>query len=168
MALVEWDERPQEVANLLNPAFDGFLLYQAIVGFQQETEEGMPFELVFLVLPFVLHEQTRSRLPSKVTTHLATWLQDERDVLLGFGERVTGLVPYTQEAVRFLTDHSLVTLKENGRFLAGPDSYKRGVGPYSKSSEEIRRCVRTATSVGRWLALSGNSTTIFALLGIQP
>lgn len=168
MALVEWEQRPQDVANLLNPAFDGFLLYQAIVGFQKEAEDGMPFELAFLVLPFVLHEPTRNRLPSKVTTHLATWLQEERDVLLGFGERTADLVPYTQEAIRFLTDHELVTIDENGRCRTGLEAYKRGVGPYSQSSDEIRHCVRAATSVGRWLALSGNPTTLFALLGIRP
>lgn len=69
--LVEWDQRPQDVANLLNPAFDGFLLFQAIAGFQKEADDEMPFELAFLVLLFVLHEKTRTRLPSKVTTHLA-------------------------------------------------------------------------------------------------
>jgi hypothetical protein len=168
MALVEWEQRPQDVANLLNPAFDGFLLYHAIAGFQREAEDGMPFELAFLVLPLVLHEPTRSRLPSKVTTHLPTWLQDHRDVLLGLGDRIEDLVPYTQEAIRFLTAHELVTINEASHCLTGPDSYKRGIGPYSQSSDEIHQCIRAATSVGRWLALSGNTTTVFALLGIKP
>jgi hypothetical protein len=168
MVLVEWEQRPQDVANLLNPSFDGFLVYKAVAGFQREADDGMPFELAFLVLPFVLHAKTRNRLPSKVTTHLATWLQEQRDVLLGFGERTADLVAYTQEAIRFLTDHELVTVHENARIHTGPDKYNRGVGPYTQSTDEIAHCVRAATSVGRWLALSGNSTTIFALLGIKP
>lgn len=168
MALVEWERRPQDVANLLNPAFDGFLLYTAVAGFQKEANDAMPFELAFLVLPFVLHKGTRTRLPSRVTTHLATWLQEHRDVLLEFGERTAELVAYTREAIRFQTDHRLVKVDKNGRLRTGPATYKRGVGPYSQSTDEIADCVRAATSVGRWLALSGNSTTIFALLGIKP
>ena len=43
--LVEWSKRPQDVANLLNPAFDGLLLRQAAIGYEKEAESGMPFEL---------------------------------------------------------------------------------------------------------------------------
>ena len=62
--LAEWGQRPQDVANLLNPAFDGLLLYRAVAGYEQENEGGMPFELAFMVLPFVLHQPTRKRLPA--------------------------------------------------------------------------------------------------------
>ena len=101
--LLDWDQRPQEVANLLNPAFDGFLLHQAIAAFEENAGVGMPFEMTFLVLPFVLHEATRNRLPSRSTTHVASWLLEERDLLMGFAERTTDLVPYTREAILFLS-----------------------------------------------------------------
>jgi len=166
--LVEWAERPQDVANLLNPAFDGLLLHRAAVGYEKEAETGMPFELMFLVLPFVLHEPTRRRLPAKVTTQLTTWLQDERDILLGFADRARDLVPYTQEGILYLTNDSLLLLGDDGRFSVRSGKFKQGIGNLTSASEEVRHCHKMSLAVGRWLALSGSSTTMFALLGIKP
>jgi ABC-3C biological conflict system middle component len=59
-----WNKRPAETANLLNPAFVGVLLRKAIDGYTAESEAGMPFELIFLVLPLSLHPPTAARLPS--------------------------------------------------------------------------------------------------------
>lgn len=165
--LVEWAERPQDVANLLNPAFDGLLLHRAADGYEKEAETGMPFELMFLVLPFVLHESTRRRLP-RVTTQLTTWLQGERDILLGFADRATDLVPYTQEGILYLTNHGLLRLDEDGRFYVGSAKFRRGIGNLTAASEEVRNCHKVSLSVGKWLALSGSPTTMFALLGIKP
>ena len=166
--LVNWNERPQDVANLLNPAFTGLLLYRATVGYSKEADTGIPFELMFLVLPIVLHESTRNRLPSKVTTQLTTWLQDERDILLGFSDRVTDLVPYTREAILYLTTHRLLRLEHDGRFHVGSARFKQGIGELTDSSDEVKHCHKVSLAVGRWLALSGSPTTMYALLGIKP
>ena len=56
-----WEERPIEVANLLNPAFCGRLLYQSIVGHSEYESKDMPYVLFFLVLPLVLHAPYPSR-----------------------------------------------------------------------------------------------------------
>jgi hypothetical protein len=166
--LSEWNLRPQDVANLLNPAFDGLLLHQAVSGYQKEVGTGMPFEKSFLVLPFVLHEPTRNRLPSKVTTHLATWLQDEKDALLGFADRTADLVPYTQEAMLFLTSHDLLQIDHEGVCLNGQGKFRQGISSLTSSSAEVQECHKAAFAVGRWLALSGNSNTLYSLLGIRP
>ena len=97
-----WNERPQDVFNLLNPSFVGLLLHRAVRGFKRETTTGMPFELIFLVLPFVLHGATRNRLPAKITTTLPTWIQLNRDTLLEFGKRAQTLLPFAKEAIMFL------------------------------------------------------------------
>ena len=46
-----WNERPQDVFNLLNPSFVGLLFYRAVRGFKRETTTGMPFELIFWFCP---------------------------------------------------------------------------------------------------------------------
>lgn len=166
--LPKWDFRPQDVAALLNPAFDGLLLHRAATGYHQESGTGMPFPIMFLVLPIILHEPTRNRLPAKVTTHLATWLQDERDAVLGFGDRTADLVPYTQEAILFLTSHGLLDFDRKERCVVGKSKFKRGVGNLTASSVELQACHEAALAVGRWLALSGNPTTLYSLLGIRP
>jgi len=166
--LPNWDSRPQDVAALLNPAFDGLLLHRAVSGYKQETGAGTPFPIMFLVLPFILHEPTRQRLPAKVTTHLATWLQDERDAVLGFADRTSDLVPYTQEAILFLTNHGLLAFDDSDVCIPGKAKFKNGVGNLTSSSAEVQACHKAAYSVGRWLALSGNPTTLYSLLGIRP
>jgi hypothetical protein len=166
--LAKWNLRPQDVANLLNPAFDGLLILRALSGYLHEAGVGMPFATTFLVLPFVLHEPTRKRLPSKVTTHLATWLQDERDALLGFADRTADLVPYTQEALSFLLHHNLIQFDINGRVILGGAKLNPGSSTLTAASEEVRDCHKSALAVGRWLALSGNVQTVYSLLGIRP
>jgi hypothetical protein len=123
---------------------------------------------MFLFLPFVLHEPTRQRLPTKVTTHLATWLQDERDAVLGFADRVADLVPYTQEAILFLTSRRLLTFVDGERCDLGAAKFRQGLSALIAPSAEVQACHKAALAVGRWLALSGNPTTLYSLLGIRP
>lgn len=165
--LKEWTERPQDVSHLLNPPFCGLLLYRAVIGFKRETLHGIPLETLFLVPSFVLHGGTRSRLPASIVTTLPTWLQIERDVIVKFAERTRNLVPYTREAILFLMQHELLVVDEQGRLDVG-EGKVRGVTKFQKLSEEIGESYKRAEFVGRWLAHSGSSTTIYALLGIRP
>ena len=77
-----WNERTREVAYLLNPAFCGRLLYAAIKEYERKTQHAFPFPLVYLVLPLVLHKQTRTRISSR--TQLLQWIQANQHLLIGF------------------------------------------------------------------------------------
>ncbi|BDA67679.1 hypothetical protein CAL7716_018450 [Calothrix sp. PCC 7716] len=96
-----WQERPVEYANLFNPAFCSILLQNAIKGYQKEKKQGIPYPLLFLVLPLVLHISTRNALPKTTVTKLHIWLQKQPEVRVGFAERASYLVPYTKEALAF-------------------------------------------------------------------
>jgi Family of unknown function (DUF6521) len=165
--LKTWTERPQDVSNLLNPAFLGLLIHRAVGGFKREQNNGMPFELAFLVLPLVLHGATRARLPRAVSTSLPTWLQENRDALVGFGQRTGALVPYTREAIEFLLQRAVIVVDDEGRLDIGLGPI-RGVTKYQQTTEEIEDCYKRAEFVGRWLALAGNSATIYVLFEIRP
>lgn len=165
--LKTWPERPQDVSNLLNPAFLGLLIHRAVGGFKKEKNTGMPFELAFLVLPLVLHGATRVRLPRAITTSLPTWLQEHRDALVDFGRRTRALVPYTREAIDFLLERNVVVFNGEGRLDTGTGTI-RGVTKYQQTTEEIEDCYKRAEFVGRWLALAGNSATIYVLFEIRP
>jgi hypothetical protein len=165
--LDKWDERPQDLSNLLNPAFLGLLLHKSVLGFKKEADAGMPFELVSLVLPFVLHPATRNRLPTKISTTLPTWLQLNRDVLVSFPKRTRELLPFTREALSFLIGRGVLVFNDHGLIDAGairPTSTSQ----YQEATEEIAACCKRAEFVGRWLALAGSVTTIYVLLGIRP
>ena len=51
-----------EAANLFNPAFVGAVLLSAIVSYQKKKSAGLPYALAFLILPVVLHAETRASL----------------------------------------------------------------------------------------------------------
>ncbi len=165
-----WGERPTEVANLLNPAFIGVLLRKAVEGYAEEAENGLPFELAFLVIPLCLHPDTVIRLPARAaSTPLHTWLlrEENRDVLVSFGDRVSALVPFTREALVFAGQRGVIVFDESGRVRAG-DASLRGITTYPNTSDDIKQAVRRAEFVGRWLALAGTTATIYSLLGVRP
>jgi hypothetical protein len=162
-----WEERPTEVANLLNPAFTGAALRMAVSGYCGEASAGMPFELAFLVFPFALHESTRSRLPRAVSTLLHTWLQENRDVVVQFPERTRSLVPFTKEAILFTYQRDVLTVDDYGALHPGDAKLKK-LASYKSASNEVKEALGRAEFVGRWFALSGSPVTILTLLGVRP
>lgn len=165
-----WSERPTEVANLLNPAFIGALLRTTVKAYVDETQRGMPFEVAFLVLPFCLHPTTANRLPARAaSTPLHTWLQREenRDVLVGIGERSSALVPFTREALLFASLRGVIVFDDAGLLRPGVVNL-RGITGYRSSGEEVRQALRCAEFMGRWFALAGTTETIFTILGVRP
>jgi Family of unknown function (DUF6521) len=165
-----WNERPTEIANLLNPAFVGVLLRKAVDGYTEEANAGMPLELLFLVPPFCLHPTTASRLPARAaSTPLHAWLQrdENRDVLLTFADRASALVPFVREALLFATERGVVAVGDDGWLRAGANAL-RGITAYRASGEEVKEAIRLAEFVGRWFALAGTTATVFTLLGVRP
>lgn len=161
-----WGDRPTDIANLINPAFSGMMIRQAVDGYKKLSNHGMPFELTFLVLPIVLHEATRSRLPTIATT-FQTWLPDNKDLLPGFAQRAHDLVPFTREAIAFSMLHNVLRIEPTGNVESG--SLKlRGVTAFQQKSEEVRDVYKKSQFIGRWLSQAGNSTTVFAMLGVKP
>lgn len=165
-----WEDRPTEVANLLNPAFTGALLRRSLEAFSAEARGGMPFGLAFLVLPMALHPGTARRFPARAaSTPLHAWLQREenRDVLISFGERVRSLVPFTREALLFAAQRGIVVFDDDGRLTPGTAGL-RGITNYREAGVEVKEAFRRSEFVGRWFALSGTTTTIFTILGVRP
>jgi hypothetical protein len=162
-----WEERPTELANLLNPAFTGAVLRMAVSGYVREAQPGMPFELAFLVFPFCLHRATRGRLPRAVSTLLHTWLQENKDVLVQFPERSRSLVPFTKEAIAFACQRGVLTIDDAGLLQQGEATLK-GITSYKTTSDEVKEATSRGEFVGRWFALSGTPITIYTLLGVRP
>ena len=69
----QWTKRPREEANLLNPAFLGLLIERAAHGYHEISGDGLQWPLPYLVLPAVLHKQTREALPKDRRTSMVEW-----------------------------------------------------------------------------------------------
>lgn len=163
--MLPWEERPVEYANLFNPAFCSILLQNSIKGFQKEREQGMPYSLLFLVLPLVLHGSTRRALPATTAAKLHVWLQQQPEVLVGFGNRARNLAPYTKEALAFGMQTGIINLCNDGTFTWV--KYKLKAVSWS-SNTETAICYEKANFIGRWLAQAGELSTIYTMWGICP
>ena len=61
--MLPWEKRSTEIANLLNPAFGAVLIRQFVDGYFDRSGQHTPYLLAYTVLPFILHAQSRSKLP---------------------------------------------------------------------------------------------------------
>lgn len=165
--MTPWAERPSEVANLLNPAFCGLLLREAVSGYESATPAGMPFPLAFLVLPVVLHEATRGLLPGTTRTSLHAWLQENPQARVNFAERARELNPWTREALLYLAARGAVRFAEGGVVRAA-GKLSRGRTALEEGSAEVKLCLQKAKLVGKWFALAGDTATVFQMWGVRP
>ena len=163
----QWTSRPAEERALLNPSFCSCLLWQASVGYKSAVQAPLPFDISFLVLPTVLHRETRESLPKLVRTSLAVWIDDNPLARSRITDRARTLVPFTKEAMMYGGLHGLFELK-GGAIAANPEWKKRIAADLKDSTDEVRSCAKRAEFVGKWFASSGSSGTVMAILGVRP
>lgn len=163
----EWLERPTEIGNNFNPAFCGWLLHEAVQGYCSATNSGMPFSLIFLILPVVLHRPTRNMLPRSTATALHPWLRAHPEAKIGLAERVSQLATITREATLFLSVRGLLAVTDDAA-LTVAGKLGRGKASIMDASEELRICVGRSKMVGAWFAAAGDAATIFQMWGVRP
>ncbi len=61
--LRNWEKRSPEVAALFNPAFTSLLVCTALLEFKANNECKAPYAFPFILLPLILHPQTRVQFP---------------------------------------------------------------------------------------------------------
>lgn len=162
-----WSKRVIEEAHLFNPAFSATLLAEAIDDYCDKAKHPLPFAVAFLILPIVLHEGTRKALPKSTLTALLPWVQDHRETLVGFPERVRQLQEITREAVLFGLQHEILEL-ESGALRVG--SLRKTVTSNRTPlyTDEVKECVERSGFLGRWFAASGTTANIFSAWGVAP
>jgi len=160
-----WTERPTEIAHLLNPAFCALVLVHSVRGFLEETAEGLPYPLIFLVLPVVLHKPTRDALPTSVATKMHPWLENHQQVQVGFADRCASVIDHTREAMVFAVAHNLLQITNDARIKAPEHRLRR---PRWPPDSEPAVCLDKARFIGRWMARAGQTATLYAMWGIRP
>ena len=159
-----WENRSDEVRNLLNPAFCGRVIYGTISEYQKNTKRDFPFPLIYLVLPLVLPRQIRTEISSR--TQLTNWVQKHQELIYNFGERARDLVEITNEALEFMMQAGYISLNDNGEL-----SKVLTAGALSKTKHidsEVAECLQKAEHVGRWFAGAGKVEIIYTCLGVRP
>jgi hypothetical protein len=143
------------------------LLWHAALARQRDTESPLTFDEAFLILPTVLHRQTREELPRSLRTSLAVWL-DQYPLARGrIAAKANLLVPFTKESLTFAGLHGFIRI--NGGKLEADETRSSDVTAVLRNtSEEVRHCAKRAEFVSKWFAQAGNAATVFALIGVRP
>lgn len=162
-----WKERPSEIANLLNPAFGAVLIHQFIDGYQEISGENSPYIFIYIVLPLILHAQTRSKLPKVFNpkTKLIAFLHKYPEIKADLPSRIISIEPISLEAFIFGLSHQLFQIDELGRIENTGKKINRQI--WNKESEPFD-CFTKAKLLGKILANTGNVSTVCIMLGITP
>lgn len=165
-----WENRPLEIRNLFNPAFCAHLIHDALKGYQQEKNEGMPYPLLFLILPVILHKQTRDSLPRGVSTKFHVWLNKNSHLRVDFAQRTRDLVSITREALYFGIDSGHITMSDADTFISTKKPFKKTTELLKSELDisEISEIRKRAPFMGRWYGQAGTVASIYVMWGIRP
>lgn len=165
--LTTWENRSVISANLLNPAFCGEVIRRTICGYNGNYKnEKIPFLLLSLILPIILHKETREKMPLRSSTYFHSWVEANEYLFIDFANRARLLLPYSKESTMFLLNYNSIRILENGT-VEIVEPYRKKT-PRGLAIEEIKQILVKAELLGRWFQLTGNTQTIYMFLKIKP
>jgi hypothetical protein len=160
----KWIERSNEVAYLLNPAFCGRLLYSVIRTYTVESNRAFPFPLVYLILPLLLHKNTREVINSK--TQLLRWIQKYEYLFIDFPKRTKELVQITNEAIELLLASEHLVLTANAELNV--TTTKPTLSKTRFTDDEVKECIAKSEHIAKWFARTGKPEIIYISMGVRP
>lgn len=160
----DWNARPPEIKYLLSPAFCGRILYSTIAEYGKKTNRPMPFPLIYLVLPLVLHKSTREKISS--ITKLTNWVQKNPELLIDFPKRAKDLIEFTNEGIELLLHTGVIRLTPAGELERVPEI--RALSKAKAIDDEIKECIIKSENIARWFAAAGKAENVYVCLGVRP
>ncbi|EOE1184434.1 three component ABC system middle component [Proteus mirabilis] len=160
----QWDQRPFEIRNLFNPAFCGLVIFRALNGYEEENSRGMPFSLSLLVLPLCLYKSSREIIANNLRSYLLKTTEMNPEIMIGFAERVTQMLPYTFEGFGLLMERGCITITDDGCIQSVSNKVRKSI----RGTDEIVTCQKVARIIGREFARIADRTTVYTTFGIRP
>jgi hypothetical protein len=162
-----WSQRSIEETSLLNPAFCCLILASSVASYSNLKSEGLPYPLSFMILPIILHRETRELLPRTSRTSMTSWIQENTKVRIQFGDRVISLKSYTNEAILFGFNHQWLKIDQD-LLLHTTKTTAIINSSIQNFDNEVKNCVKKAKIIGDWFAGTASIPTIMSLWGIRP
>lgn len=161
--LPEWEGRSWVTSSMLNPAVIAVIILAAADMYEEHSGEPLPLELIFLIVPMVLHRDTREALPTRIDSYAAKWVGEHASLQASFPSRASGMVPYVREGLRYGLRTKALELLTDGRL--------RGVTRWKLTKDrdkELSVIIGKSAFLGRWFAHTGTPATLFTLFGVAP
>lgn len=159
-----WNERPIEIRNLFNPAFCGLVLFRALHAYEEKDARGMPFSLSLLVLPLCLHKDSREVIARSRRRYLLKTTEKNQQVMVGFADRVTHMLPYAFEGFGLLMERGCIVIVNDGRIKTVPRKVRKTVN----GTDETVTCQKVARILGMEFARIADRVTVYTTFGIRP
>ena len=142
---------PSELDLIYNPSLGAYLIWHAALGYFEEDGCAMPLPLAFLVLPLVLHQQSRdigmSTYKTSGLTLFAGKLGEHQEDLLAVHSRMIALKHLSLNSVTLASAVRLVVVApKSAEVLA------QAIKPSLASKESIRRMGDLSGKFGAWFA----------------
>lgn len=163
---LSWKQRPVEEAIAFNPAFCGELIYRTVREYEKIAHKSLGLPLAFLVLPLVLHKQTRDALPQKANTAFGAWAAGHAPSLAALPDRSLRLAPFTREGLLLMMQQELLVAKDRG--IAPGSKRIKTSAIADRSTADTDEARRAAEMLGRWFARQGQAGLIMQALGVKP
>jgi hypothetical protein len=160
-----WSERNTIVANLFNPAFCGEIIRIVANNYNKHTNKNFPFAFTFLVLPILLHKETRDKMPRTTRSYFFVWVEENDYLFFDFSKRTKSMVKYTKEALTFSLAYKRIAISDQGEIVAQTEKAKL----FDREDfEEYNEIVKKAEMLGKWLATTSDVKSIYSFFRIIP
>lgn len=161
--LGDWEARSPVVATMLNPALIAAIIAASAEEYERRCGKKMPWELVFIIAPLVLHRDTRATLPRSMASHLSSWIASNPTIHAGFPERAKALVPHVREGLRFGLRERVIIVDEAGLLSGFLPAKARPA-----NTGDIGDIIRAAGFLGKWLTKIERSSSLYGYFGVTP
>lgn len=155
----------QEIQSLFNPAFIAINIYALVDGFTKNGNVGLPMPLAYIAIPLCLHTSTRNIIPSTATKRFHIWVQENQQILVGFGRRAASMRTRVSQGIIFANSSSLITLTDDGTLskLNKPKGFSKLL-----TTGDIEDCFSASKRIGLMLSRAPDPALIFYMLGVRP
>lgn len=139
-------------------------MFRALAGFEEEDDRGMPFSLSLLVLPLSLHKDSRDVIASRPRSYLLKTAEKNQQIMVGFADRVTQMLPYAFEGFGLLMERGCIAVTDDGRIQTVHKKVRKTVD----GTAETVACQKVARVVGKEFARIADRATVYTTFGIRP
>jgi hypothetical protein len=111
-----------------------------------------------------LHKDSREVIAASPRSYLLKTTEKSQQIMVGFSDRVTHMLPYAFEGFGLLAEKGCITVTDDGRI----QTVSKKVRATIKGTDETVSCQKVARIVGREFARIADRVTIYTNFGIRP